>query len=382
MPRGNQIARQWRILRLLESTRTGLRAREIHDALGGGMSERTIFRDLQHLQEAGFPLFFEDGSRWRVLTHIEGGYSVPVAPSELLALLLSEELLAPMRSAEVVGALAGLRQKVAVMLSPKGRAYAEEIKDHLVATFVGPGDYADGSIVPTIEEAIQLEHRLRIGYWTPGMRAGERRVYSKDAEDSEQTAASPRDALTRRQADPRDSEDTDGTDDAEQEADSQRGAVTERRVDPYLLWYADARLYLVGHCHLRGAVRTFLVDRIRDIEILDESFDVDPRFDARKFTGSGMGAWTGESHRVELWFSPAVAHLAHERRFHPSQQVEIDAHGGARVIMEVAGLPHVAAWVASFGGQIIARGPEGLVQRIRDIHSNGLAAHGGPPGAS
>jgi predicted DNA-binding transcriptional regulator YafY len=379
MPRGNQIARQWRILRLLESTRTGLRAREIHDALGGGMSERTIFRDLQHLQEAGFPLFFEDESRWRVLTHGEGGYSVPVAPSELLALLLSEELLAPMRSAEVVGALASLRQKVAVMLSPKGRVYAEEIKDHLVATFVGPGDYAEGSIVPTIEEAIQLEHRLHIGYWSPGAKSGEHRGYPKDAEDSEQTATGPLDALARRQADPRDPEDIEN---AEQQAGSRLGVVTERRVDPYLLWYADARLYLVGHCHLRGAVRTFLVDRIRGIEILDESFDVDPSFDARKFTGSGMGAWSGESHRVELWFSPAVAHLAHERRFHPSQQVETDADGGARVIMEVAGLPHVAAWVASFGGQIIARGPESLVQRIRDIHRNGLAAHSGPLVAS
>jgi predicted DNA-binding transcriptional regulator YafY len=375
MPRGNQIARQWRILRLLESTRTGLRAREIHDALGGGMSERTIFRDLQHLQEAGFPLFFEDESRWRVLTHGEGGYSVPVAPSELLALLLSEELLAPMRSAEVVGALAGLREKVAVMLRPKGRAYAEELKDHFVATFVGPGDYADGSIVPTIEEAIQLEHRLRIGYWSPGRKAGEHRVYPEDAEDTEQAAAGPRDERTERHAYPRHPEDTEDT---EQEASSRRGAVTERRVDPYLLWYADARLYLVGHCHLRGAVRTFLVDRIRVIEILDESFDVEPSFDAHKFTGSGMGAWSGERHRVELWFSPAVAHLAHERRFHPSQQVEADAEGGARVIMEVAGLPHVAAWVASFGGQIIARGPAILVQLIWDIGRNSLAAHGGP----
>jgi predicted DNA-binding transcriptional regulator YafY len=322
MPRGNQIVRQWRILRLLEGTRTGLRVREIHEALGGGMSERTIFRDLEHLQQAGFPLFLEDENRWRVRAHGEGGYSIPVETSELLALLLSEELLAPMRSAEVVAALAGLREKVAVMLGPTGRAYAEEIKDHLVATFVGPGDYAENTIVPAIEGAIQREHCLHLRYWSP------------------------------------------------------RGEMTERRVDPYVMWYADWRLYLVGHCHLRGEVRTFLVDRILTIEILDEPFDVDPDFDVRAFTGSGLGAWSGERHRVELWFSPPVAHLARERRFHSSQQVT-EADGGARVIMEVAGLPHVAAWVASFGGQVTARGPEILVQRIRDIHRNGLAAHGG-----
>ena len=363
--------RQWRILRLLEGTRFGLRVREIHDALGGGMSERTIFRDLQQLDEAGFRLDKDDEDRWRVLTGGEGGYSVPVAPSELLALLLSEELLAPMRSAEVAVALAGLRQKVAAMLNPIGRAFAELIKDHLVATFVGPGDYANGDIVPAIEEAIRLEHCLRIGYWSPGRKAVE----------------CPRDEVAERPADMphmpdlediEDPVDLEGSEDDAQEAHGHSGETTERRVDPYLLWYADARLYLVGHCHLRGAVRTFLVDRIRDIEILDESFDVDPSFDARKFTGSGMGAWSGERHRVELWFSPAVAHLARERRFHPSQQIETDADGGARVTMEVAGLPHVAAWVASFGGQIIAREPELLVQRIREIHRNGLVAHGGP----
>jgi predicted DNA-binding transcriptional regulator YafY len=322
MPRGNQITRQWRILRLLEGRKCGLRAREIHEALGGDVSERTVFRDLQHLQEAGFPLYEEDG-RWRVLGQGEGGYTVPVDTSELLALLLSEELLAPMRSAEVVVALAGLREKVSAMLNHTGRRYAEQIKDHLVATFVGPGDYTGGTMVSTIEDAIQREHRLHIHYWSP------------------------------------------------------RGETSERRVDPYVMWYADGRLYLVGYCHLRGAVRTFLFDRIRAIESLDEPFEIDPSFDARAFTGSGLGAWSGERQRVELWFSPPVAHVAHERRFHPSQHVEPTPDGGVTVTMYVAGLPHVAAWVASFGGQIIARAPARLVERIERLHRNGLAAYCG-----
>lgn len=325
MPRGNQITRQWRILRLLEGSKGGLRAREIHELIGGHVAERTIFRDLRDLQEAGFPLYLDDG-RWRVLGTGEGGYTVPVDTSELLALLLSEELLAPIRSAEVVAALSGLREKVAAMLNPTGRRYAEELKHHLVATFVGPGDYSDGTFVRSIEDAIQREHRVRIHYWSP------------------------------------------------------RGELSERHVDPYLMWYADGRLYLVGYCHLRGAVRTFLLDRIRDIESLDEPFDVDPSFDARAFTGSGLGAWSGERQRVELWFSPPVAHVAHERRFHPSQQVEPAPDGSATVTMYVAGLPHVAAWVASFGGQVVARAPAVLVERIEELHRNGLAAYGGPVG--
>ncbi len=323
MARGTQITRQWMILRLLERSHAGLRAREIHDLLDEQVTERTVFRDLRDLQSAGFPLYEDDG-RWRVLAAEEGGYSIPVQTSELLALLLSEELLAPLGSAEVVGALAALREKLAAMLNPAGRGYAEELKKHLIATFIGPADYGDNPVVGRIEEAIHCQHRAKIRYWSP------------------------------------------------------KGSTTERILDPYLMWYADARLYLVGWCRLRDGIRTFLVDRIRAIEILDESFEPDPSFDAKAFAGSGLGAWSGERCRVLLEFGPAVAHLIHERRFHPSQQIETMDDGRALVTMYVAGLPHVAAWVASFGGRVRVRAPDTLIDMVRDIHRAGLAAHGDP----
>ena len=167
MARGNQITRQWRILRLLEGANKGLRAREIYERLDEQVSERTLFRDLQDLSTAGFPLYKEDDEHWRCLTVGEGGYSIPIQTSELLALLLSEELLAPMRSAEVVTALASLREKITTLLTPAGQAYAEELKGHLIATFVGPGDYGDSDIVRTIEDAIARQHRVEIHYWSP-----------------------------------------------------------------------------------------------------------------------------------------------------------------------------------------------------------------------
>lgn len=335
MARGEQITRQWRILRFLEQSRQGLRARELHQRLDEAVSERTLYRDLQDLQDAGFPLIKDDDDRWRCPApgggSDPGGHSVPIHTSELLAVLLSEELLAPMRSAEVTDALSSLRSKITALLSPSGRAYAEELKGHLIATFVGPGDYRDNPIVRDVEDAIARQHRVEITYWS------------------------------RSRAD----------------AGSDAGAASQRTVDPYLLWIADARLYLVGWCHLRDAVRTFSVDRIRAIAILDQSFDPDPGFDARAFTGSGLGAWSGERRRVELEFTPAVAHLAHERRYHATQTVTERPDGSARVMMHVAGLPHVAAWVASFGGQIIVRSPQPLIEMVREVHVSGLAAHGG-----
>lgn len=45
----------------------------------------------------------------------------------------------------------------------------------------------------------------------------------------------------------------------------------------------------------------------------------------------------------------------------------------ARRSFHAAGLPEIAAWIAGFGGKVIARAPEELVDRVRALHREGLA---------
>ncbi len=45
------------------------------------------------------------------------------------------------------------------------------------------------------------------------------------------------------------------------------GAVSERQVDGYGLYYRQGIWYLVGHCHLRAAVRTFHLGRLLDVAV-------------------------------------------------------------------------------------------------------------------
>ena len=51
--RGDQLARQWRVIRAIESSPNGLTVAEIAKREGSGI--RTIYRDLEALQAAGFP---------------------------------------------------------------------------------------------------------------------------------------------------------------------------------------------------------------------------------------------------------------------------------------------------------------------------------------
>ena len=52
--RGDQLARQWRIIRAIEASPKGLTVTEIAQREETGI--RTIYRDLGALQAAGFPL--------------------------------------------------------------------------------------------------------------------------------------------------------------------------------------------------------------------------------------------------------------------------------------------------------------------------------------
>jgi proteasome accessory factor B len=50
-------------------------------------------------------------------------------------------------------------------------------------------------------------------------------------------------------------------------AGAERGERTERDVDPYGLYQSGGAWFLVGHCHLREAVRTFHLARIEELSV-------------------------------------------------------------------------------------------------------------------
>ncbi len=70
--RGTQMARQWKIIRLMETRRTGISGNDLATELD--VPPRTVYRDLEALQEAGFPLYTEKRARipsGRCLIHSE-----------------------------------------------------------------------------------------------------------------------------------------------------------------------------------------------------------------------------------------------------------------------------------------------------------------------
>jgi predicted DNA-binding transcriptional regulator YafY len=317
--RGSQLLRQWRLLRTLEGARRGLTAAELRDTIESECSPRTVYRDLELLLEIGFPIT-NDAGKWRFLESGEGSWVVPVNPTEVMALMLTEDLLAPAEGSWVAEPLVRLRARLSAMMTPTSRRYCAELRRSNIATVFGAGRYgAKRAEIEAIHEAVEKQQRLRIRYRSPG----------KDAET--------------------------------------------RRIDPYCTWFASGRMYLVAFCHTAEDIRTFAVQRVATAEVLDESFDPDPTFDPAAFTRKGFGVFHGPSYRVIVDFYQRVAHLVRERRYHASQEVS-DRGKGVRLTMEAAGLPEIAAWVAGFGGDARPVAPPQLVAEVARLHRDGLRA--------
>jgi len=58
-----------------------------------------------------------------------------------------------------------------------------------------------------------------------------------------------------------------------------QGEDTERDFDPYGLTYYQHRWYVVGYCHLRQDLRSFRLDRVTQVNLLDAHFDRPNGFD-------------------------------------------------------------------------------------------------------
>jgi predicted DNA-binding transcriptional regulator YafY len=69
---------------------------------------------------------------------------------------------------------------------------------------------------------------------------------------------------------------------------SAEGDVTERDFDAYGLVFRRGRWYAAGWCHLRGALRSFRLDRVQDVRPLNVVFTPPADFDAVQHLALGL----------------------------------------------------------------------------------------------
>jgi predicted DNA-binding transcriptional regulator YafY len=322
--RGIQITRQWGIIKLLEDRKQGLSVAEIASHLDA--NQRTVYRDIDDLAIAGFPLYSEqvDGvNRWKLIEGSKSKLPLPVTMTELMALHMSRDILKVFKGTVFEESIESFFDKVTVTLPPETIRYLDNISGRLGVRFGARKDFsAFRETITQLSEATGKRLQVEITYK----------------------------ALS-------------------------TGDQTKRRVDPYQVWAMDGCFYLIGHCHLREKVRTFSMDRIKDLEILKEKFPMPKDFSLDEYLKSAFRVMTGSPETVRVWFEPGVAQIVKERIWHPTQEFREEADGSLIVTLEVPVNYEIISWIMGFGASAEVLSPASLKKTIMEEHRTAAARY-------
>jgi predicted DNA-binding transcriptional regulator YafY len=322
--RGDQLARQWQLIQRLARSRAGVGLDELARDLA--CVRRTVYRDLDALQYAGFPVVSEkrDG---RVLYRFIDRFGlgdVPFTTDEVLALAFGEDLLRPLEGTVFHDSIRAALHKIRAALGPEVAAFVERLGESF-RVFPGPHKrYASyREVIQVLNRAVLERRTVRMSYRT-----------------------------------------------------GRTGRLATRGLDPYRIWYRSGGLYVIGHDHRSGEVRTFAVDRIRGAELTAEAFAPAPGFDFDAYTASSFGVVAEPATRVRIRFEPRFALYVEERQWHPSQKLERLPGGALELVLEAGGIDELQSWVLSFGSGALVLEPEALRAAVEAELGRALARYG------
>ena len=153
---------------------------------------------------------------------------------------------------------------------------------------------------------------------------------------------------------------------AEPASDGDVGATrderTERTVDPMRLLFVDGRWYLEAWCRRAEGMRLFRLDRVDDVEVLDEPAAPPPQAHERDVENGVYQPEPG-SPVVRLRLARSARWLAD---YYPVEQVTPtdDPPGGLAVAVRTADLAWARRLVASLGGAAVVDEPAELATQV------------------
>lgn len=275
---------------------------------------RTVYRDLDALMYAGFPVTSEKRDR-RVFYRLYETFELSDAPfsaDEVMALVFAEDLLGILEGTVFHDSIRSAMSKVRSSLGPELAGFLESLRDSF-RILPGPHKRYDElrDVIRTLNEAV-LDHRTVAMEYQTG----------------------------------------------------RTGQVGDRAIDPYRVWYKNGGLYVMGHDHKSGELRTFAVDRVRKAELSDATFEVPTDFDFDAYTASSFGVVVEAAERVTLHFSARWSLYVREHVWHPSQEISDAEEGGVQLTMQVGAGEELVRWVLSFGAGARVIEPAGLADAV------------------
>lgn len=278
------------------------------------VSTKTILRDIDFLKyQRDAPISYDATRHGYYYT--EENYALPAISlneSDLFAICIAEKALAQYENTPIHGKLAGVFRKIEASLPEKVTVHPAWVDARLSIT---PEQQTriDSEVWDTVAEGLAKNRSLLILYQKPG-------------------------------------------------ADK----AVVRNVDPFHAVRHRGEWYLLAHCHLREAQRTFAVSRIRRAQLRRETFTVPENYDVEKLLENRFGIFGGDQEfRVCLNFDRKQAPYAAERQWHAKQELVEVPDGGSELTFPATHLDEVMRWVLSWGAGVRVLEPPELREMVR-----------------
>lgn len=280
------------------------RAEDLADAFA--VSKRTIYRDVQALCEAGVPVVSEPGRGYSLVD----GYFLPplrFTLEEAMLLLLGSDVMAQSFDAESQVAARNAGRKISGVLPDDLRPQVESLQER-IQFFQWDRRGVGAEHLPIIRRAIVTQQTLRFHYHARSGAAG--------------------------------------------------GHSLDRDADPYGLVYVSGHWYLVAHCHIRGDIRNFRLDRIDRPALLPRLFARPAHFELAQVSRSDREVV------VRVLFDATSARWVREDRLFYIES-EQDTDNGLVVTLRVRHESDVLQWLLGWGARVRVLEPESLAHRLR-----------------
>jgi predicted DNA-binding transcriptional regulator YafY len=310
--RNAEVIRQWKILKTIEAGRytTTQALAEAH-----GVTERTIRRDIEALQEAGFPLYDDraDGRKvWRLVPGYKQKLTQSFSLAELAALYFGKNLLSYLGGAPFAEDLESAFAKIREALPARSLPYLSRIQDLFAARPEPAKDYSKKKeVIAGLVDATLHQRQVRVAYYSFNSR--KTKTYL---------------------------------------------------LDPYRLVYYHGGLYLYARAHEHGEVRTFAVERIERIEVLESNFEMPADFNVSEYARGAFGIAGGKAEDVVLEVDAEIAAYVRERVWHESQRLEERPDGSLLLRLRVAPGFELRSWIKGFLPHVRVLAPPALRQEV------------------
>lgn len=294
---------------ILLQTKKIIKASNISERFG--ISLRTVYRDISTLKNAGIPIIGDPGIGYSIMD----GYRLPPImfnEGEALALLTAEKFIGKITDKTTQASYSEAMTKIKATLRSTDKQSLAVLEDSI--SFSNYALWENKSYLQDLFKSIASKVVLKIDY---------------------------------------------------QKAD---GSTSNRKIESIGCYHQYNNWYLVAYCQNRAAYRTFKMNRILHLQVLEQYFDTE-HISLQTYIDQQTQAWKDQQQfqTVEVAFNKSILQHAERRKYYFGFVEQVEEEEVVRMKFLNSSMEFIARWLLQFGNRATVLEPLELKNQIKQL---------------